>query len=435
MGKKINEELLRQRAEHNDGELSTLKEITLHQFDLEKIENLDVYCRHLQILFLQNNLIPKLENLNKLKELSYLNMAINNVTKLEGLEGCESLSKLDLTLNFIEDPLDVESLAKNELLRELYLVGNPCSQQPGYREFVITALPQLISLDGREIERSERIQARQVFDGIRARFIEDREKRLNAVEETPVVVVEPEALEDLGDLSKEEILEKKKQEFQKKPVPYTPAARVEAARDIEQFNEKEPPKPDPLRPIKAPLKLFTDDGTPLQKNQGKWNFHVSNTNQTLALHLELPKLMDTSLIDVDVHSTYVTVTVKGKVFQLVLDEEVESEGVLCERSRLTGELVITMIKAGHKDVDVRRIRVLDEGKISKSAEPVKKLSRYQEMVTGAAVDYRNIVSEAAVKPSKPIQQHSASKIVERKGAIAQAAEPDFEDDPDVPPLY
>lgn len=59
------------------------------------------------------------ENLNKLKELQYLNLAINNITKLENLQGCESLTKLDLTLNFIEDLLDVESLRKNELLREL----------------------------------------------------------------------------------------------------------------------------------------------------------------------------------------------------------------------------------------------------------------------------------------------------------------------------
>ena len=60
MPKQITEELLRKRAEHNDGILADLREVTLHQFEIEKIDNLHVYCRHLQILYLQNNLIPKL---------------------------------------------------------------------------------------------------------------------------------------------------------------------------------------------------------------------------------------------------------------------------------------------------------------------------------------------------------------------------------------
>ncbi|KAJ3232123.1 Protein tilB, partial [Chytriomyces hyalinus] len=139
----ITQDLLRRRAEHNDGELSTLREVTLHQFDIEKIENLDVFCRHLEILYLQNNQISKIENLHKLKELQYLNLALNNITKIENLERCESLAKLDLTVNFVSDPLDLESLKDNIMLRDLFLVGNPVTQVPGYREFAIVTLPQL----------------------------------------------------------------------------------------------------------------------------------------------------------------------------------------------------------------------------------------------------------------------------------------------------
>ena len=43
-----------------------------------------------------------MENLNKLKELDYLNLALNNIAIVENVEGCESLRKLDLTVNFIE---------------------------------------------------------------------------------------------------------------------------------------------------------------------------------------------------------------------------------------------------------------------------------------------------------------------------------------------
>lgn len=60
---KVDLPLLRRRADHNDGIVSTLREVTLHQFDIERIENLDVYCRRLRILFLQNNVISKIGGL------------------------------------------------------------------------------------------------------------------------------------------------------------------------------------------------------------------------------------------------------------------------------------------------------------------------------------------------------------------------------------
>jgi len=88
---KITEDLLRKRAEHNEGVLSTLEEISIHQFEIEKIELIGTLCRHLKIIQIQNNIIEKFENLEKLKELEYLNIAVNNISVIEGLEGCESL--------------------------------------------------------------------------------------------------------------------------------------------------------------------------------------------------------------------------------------------------------------------------------------------------------------------------------------------------------
>lgn len=67
------------------------------------------------------------ENLNKLKSLEYLNLAINNIERIENLEGLESLQKLDLTLNFIGILTSVESLQNNYNLEILYLTGNPCT--------------------------------------------------------------------------------------------------------------------------------------------------------------------------------------------------------------------------------------------------------------------------------------------------------------------
>ncbi|KAJ3138153.1 Protein tilB [Physocladia obscura] len=116
-----------------------------------------------------------LENLHKLKELCYLNLALNNITKIENLERCESLSKLDLTVNFVSNPLDLESLRGNVMLKELFLVGNPITQVEGYREFAIITLPQLKVLDGKEIDKSERIKAAQIYNTIHTRLIKERQ--------------------------------------------------------------------------------------------------------------------------------------------------------------------------------------------------------------------------------------------------------------------
>ena len=57
---RITEELLRKRSEHNDGVLADLEEIALHQFEIEKIEGVGIFCRRLKILLLQNNIIGRL---------------------------------------------------------------------------------------------------------------------------------------------------------------------------------------------------------------------------------------------------------------------------------------------------------------------------------------------------------------------------------------
>ena len=42
--------------------------------------------------------------------------------------------------------LSLASLRQNEALRELHLLGNPCSQWPSYRAYVIALLPRLRQL-------------------------------------------------------------------------------------------------------------------------------------------------------------------------------------------------------------------------------------------------------------------------------------------------
>jgi protein TilB len=53
-------DLVRKRSEHNEGEISTLEEIALHQEHIDRIEGLDKWCRDLKILLVQSNLIHKI---------------------------------------------------------------------------------------------------------------------------------------------------------------------------------------------------------------------------------------------------------------------------------------------------------------------------------------------------------------------------------------
>lgn len=206
----VTEQLIRKKSEHNELMICTLEELSLHQEDIEKIEHLQNWCRDLKILLLQNNLIAKIENIYKLKNLEYLNLAINNIEKIENLDELESLTKLDLTLNFIGVLTGVDSLKKNYNLKHLTLTGNPCTDLEGYRDYVIVTLPQLESLDGLEIKRSDRILANKKFTEKRAKIVQLETEYCIRRDEQKIRISEQRELELLENakLNEEEIDEK-----------------------------------------------------------------------------------------------------------------------------------------------------------------------------------------------------------------------------------
>jgi protein TilB len=81
-GAGITEEMIRRRSEHNECVLYTLEELVLQEEGIERIDTLGILCPHLRILYMPNNLIACLENMNRLKELQYLNLAMNNIVKV-----------------------------------------------------------------------------------------------------------------------------------------------------------------------------------------------------------------------------------------------------------------------------------------------------------------------------------------------------------------
>ncbi|XP_077412968.1 dynein axonemal assembly factor 11 [Vanacampus margaritifer] len=437
----ITEDLIRRRAEHNECEIFSLEEVSLHQQDIERIEHIERWCRDLKILYLQNNLIPRIENVGRLKKLEYLNLALNNIQVIENLQGCENLQKLDLTVNFVGRVSSAESLKANVHLRQLFLVGNPCSSFQGYREYVVAALPQLKSLDGTEVTRSERIAANQGLDQLRRRVLEQEDQYLskNALkteeeevnkkraEEAGSGAPDPEEEQEQASQLDEE---RREREFWHTPCPFTPESRLEAHRHQEA--QKKAKEKGNEKKVKPPRTLITADGRVLNVNEPKLDFALTeddNSNR-IVLDLAVYRHMDTSLMDVDVQPTYVKVAVKGKIFQLVLPAEVKPDKSTAQRSQTTGHLLLLMPRAeGEIKVtkdDRRRRCGSSDGKKRERSIPEK-----LEVDASGTVDIANIVTRHRTFQG-PLEASGWNASVD--APLDEEPSEGFVDDPDVPPL-
>ncbi|XP_061405358.1 LOW QUALITY PROTEIN: dynein axonemal assembly factor 11-like [Lethenteron reissneri] len=440
----ITEALVRSRAEHNNGELFSLEELSLHQQQIERLQHLDVWCRHLKTLYLHNNVIPRIENLSRLKELEYLNLALNNVERIENLQGCESLQKLDLTVNFVGELSSVETLRHNPLLEELFLVGNPCADFEGYRPYVVATLPQLKHLDGQEIERSERIRAHQELEWTRRRVLEQEAEYLPRRAQQKLSYAGQENDDETRRHDSNGSVESN-QRFWEEETEFTPESRMETHRHLEESRKaREGNRGDTKQP-KRERTLITADGRVLNVNEAKLDFSLTenDADSTLVLDLAVYKYLDTSLIDVDVQPNYARVTVKGKVFQLVLPEEVQPDRSLAQRSQTTGHMLLTMPKVkevvkpevvkpkpcvkNHPKEECTSLTTSNRGDSSQGSA-----HQHLEVDPSArrGIDVATIVRDAGRGASGT---GSPSQPPPRPVALP-AEGPAFVDDPDVPPL-
>lgn len=320
----LTEDIIRKKAEHNDGILADLEEISLHQMEIEKIEVIQLVCPKLKILYLQNNIIDRMENLQRFKSLQYLNLAMNNVLIIENLESCEDLNKLDMTLNFIDLEMfyeSIENLKANADLENLYLTGNPCMDWPRAREYIIAKLSNLKHLDGKEITQSERIQARRVIGKIEEELqilaLQNKDDRLN----------------ERGRFAKNQV-----------EGAYTRQNRTDTYRQLAKEREdKEARRKDPPPPPKEPASMYNSRGEVRQCNEGKYDFHFDDEDpEVLKVEVFVPRYLETSMIDVDIHPTFFRCVIRNKTTQLRLLEEVMSDKSKVLRSKTTGALMLMM---------------------------------------------------------------------------------------------
>ncbi|CRH02703.1 leucine-rich repeat protein, putative [Plasmodium relictum] len=317
---RIDLDLIKKKSEHNEGLIEELEEIALHQLQIRKIEFINIHCKNLKILLLQSNLIEKIENLNQLKKLEYLNLALNNITVIENLEKCESLRKLDLTLNFIDISTiekSINNLKNNENLKELYLMGNPCSNWKYLKFFIIFKLEQLEVLDGCDILMSDKIKSKQIHK-IVLESLEEEIKMYKLKEKDSFDSINNRIM-IYEEIEKENELEKKKNENKEKDK-----------KDI--------------------LPIYTDEGEIRQCNEGHYKFvfdEYSNKKFTF-LKLFLPKYLCNSLIKIDINVNYVRCVIKNKLFQIKLNDPILTDFTKIVRKKYTGELHVKMRKKNYK---------------------------------------------------------------------------------------
>jgi len=145
-------------------------------------------------LYIQENIFDKIENLNHLKELHYLNLNDNFISKIEnlndmpnmgtlqikknrigknglsdviGLLELPSITVLDISDNQIDDPAVVdEVLVKMPNLAVLYLKGNPvCKKIKNYKKTLIAKMPGLRYLDDSPVFPEDRRYAEAFAEG------------------------------------------------------------------------------------------------------------------------------------------------------------------------------------------------------------------------------------------------------------------------------
>lgn len=462
---RITEDMVRKRSEHNEMQISTLEEISLHQQDIEKLEYIDKWCRDLKILYLQSNLIPKIENVGRLKKLEYINLALNNVEKIENLEGCESLKKLDLTVNFVGELTSIESLKQLYNFRELFLTGNPCADYEHYREYVVATLPQLQWLDGTEVEKSERIKAIQDLPFIRGHILEQQNRYLKkrAREKAEAAQKSKTAQENkdvsnkenvgesdrrwytdinegdkksdsVKDAKKDKTHEEKVDDFWQQKSSYTPESRIEVHNHLKELKEKDEKKDETDK--KPPRKYFADDGRPYNVNEPKVDFELTEDDENVYLDVSIFKHMDTTMLDCDVQPQYVRVVLKGKILQLQLPEEVSGVDSKAQRSQITGHLLITMpklkpvLRPKQQKADSKTSPAQAESKTEQDKQQ-NPTSQYLEVdaKVRSGPDIAGIVKDkTSVKAPFGGHMDRQSNVEERPNSA------NFIDDPDVPPL-
>lgn len=99
-------------------------------------------------LYLQQNQIKEIKNLDKNLKLETLDLAMNKITKFEALDELPELRELWMNWNMLEDSEHNKDFLKKLKLKTVYLADNPLSNVDNYETLLTTSMPTLKQIDG-----------------------------------------------------------------------------------------------------------------------------------------------------------------------------------------------------------------------------------------------------------------------------------------------
>lgn len=174
-----------------------LRSLFVQENLIKKIEGLDT-LQDLAILNMNDNLLEFVEGLDKLPKLSTFyakrnkfgrykvenengEKVIDNIAALKGLLDCPSIACLDISENFLDDPAIVdEILVKMPNLGVLYSQGNDFQKKiSSYRKMIIAKIPTLKFVDDRPVFPEDRRRAEAYARG----GIEEERKEMKLIKE------------------------------------------------------------------------------------------------------------------------------------------------------------------------------------------------------------------------------------------------------------
>lgn len=139
-------------------------ELHLAEKEIRKLAHFERFV-NLNVLWLNNNALKKVDNLDNQIRMFELLVFNNQITTLEGsLGNMRFLTKLMLHNNKLKDlDVQVEYLARLPFLQELTLFGNSIAEERNYRLKVICKCPSVKVLDRHAVTEEERFEANVLF--------------------------------------------------------------------------------------------------------------------------------------------------------------------------------------------------------------------------------------------------------------------------------
>jgi protein TilB len=185
---------------------------------------------------------------------------------------------------------------------------------------------------------------------------------------------------------------------------------------------------------------LTKDGGIKQCNQGKHRFWFEDSSPSksnsskdggiLTMKIAIPKYLSTSLVDVDIHPTYVSVVIKSKILRVILPVEVISDKAVARRSASSGYLELVMPKVD-PDEKVIGLGFVRGGAKSASEKDSDGAERGANEAKKKAVEKKERIGLSILKEGGAI--HSLNIVQDEAVACGGNIEDEEEDEP--PPLF